>query len=266
MAELPSGTVTFLLTDIEGSTRRWEQDPEAMRATLVRHDALLMAGIERHGGVVVKSRGEGDSFFAVFARATDAVAAAADLQRALQAEAWPTDAPPRVRMALHTGEADLRQRDYFGTAVNRCALDLFRTKAAGSGHAREMAGAFLGRRSLPTMDGAPHHRVFGHEHARLGRLPRRSPLAHGRPQRLFVRNPEFSSRAEGCTLDRQTARGDCPGRKARATTRAARTGQPPGRCSDPRLAATALMSALTRPEVSWLYQTRRRTCRESACR
>ena len=121
MAELPSGTVTFLLTDIEGSTRRWEQDPEAMRATLVRHDALLMAGIERHGGVVVKSRGEGDSFFAVFARATDAVAAAADLQRALQAEAWPTDAPPRVRMALHTGEADLRQRDYFGTAVNRCA-------------------------------------------------------------------------------------------------------------------------------------------------
>src|SRR5205809_1040036 len=65
MSDLPTGTVTFLFTDIEGSTRLWEQHPEAMRAALVRHDALLTAGIQQHGGQVVKSRGEGDSLFAV---------------------------------------------------------------------------------------------------------------------------------------------------------------------------------------------------------
>src|SRR5437870_2728545 len=93
MDELPSGTVTFLFTDIEGSTHLWEQHPEAMPATLARHDALLGDGIQLHGGVVVKSRGEGDSFFAVFARATDAVTAACTLQQALLAEPWPLPAP-----------------------------------------------------------------------------------------------------------------------------------------------------------------------------
>src|SRR5437870_13766434 len=86
MDKLPTGTVTFLFTDIEGSTRLWEQHPEAMPAALARHDALLTAGVQQHGGTVVKSRGEGDSLFAVFARATDALAAAADLQRILRAE------------------------------------------------------------------------------------------------------------------------------------------------------------------------------------
>src|SRR5260370_341466 len=105
----------------EGATRLWEQQPEAMRAALARHDALLAAGIQQHEGQVVKSRGEGDSLFAVFARATDALAAAADLQQALIAAAWPTADPLRVRMALHTGEAELRDGDYFGPAVNRCA-------------------------------------------------------------------------------------------------------------------------------------------------
>jgi predicted ATPase/class 3 adenylate cyclase len=121
MAELPSGTVTFLLTDIEGSTALWERLPEAMRLTIARHDALLTEGIEQHGGFVVRSRGEGDSFFAVFGRANDAVAAARDIQQALRVEAWPTKMPLRVRMAMHTGEAELRADDYFGSAVNRCA-------------------------------------------------------------------------------------------------------------------------------------------------
>ena len=121
MAQPPTGTVTFLFTDVEGSARLWEQQPEAMRAALVRHDAIVEAGVGRHGGVVVRPRGEGDSRFAVFARATDAVAAAATVQRALHAEAWPKQAPLRVRMALHTGEADLREGDYYGPAVNRCA-------------------------------------------------------------------------------------------------------------------------------------------------
>src|SRR5437763_17784 len=92
---LPSGTITFLFTDIEGSTRLWEQHPDAMSAALARHDALLTAGIQQHGGQVVKRRGEGDSLFAVFARATDALAAAAALQRALLAEPWATPEPLR---------------------------------------------------------------------------------------------------------------------------------------------------------------------------
>jgi predicted ATPase/class 3 adenylate cyclase len=121
MAALPTGTVTFLFTDVEGSTRLWEQHPDQMRAALARHDALIEALVEAHGGCVVRPRGEGDSRFAVFARATDAVAAAAAIQRALHAEPWPPETPLRVRLALHTGEADLRDGDYYGSAVNRCA-------------------------------------------------------------------------------------------------------------------------------------------------
>src|SRR5262245_49275359 len=114
MAALPTGTVTFLLTDIEGSTRLWEQHPEAMRQALVQHDAIVEFLTEQHHGQVVRPRGEGDSRFCVFARATDAVAAAAAIQRALHDEAWPTPQPVRVRVALHTGESDLRDGDYYG--------------------------------------------------------------------------------------------------------------------------------------------------------
>src|ERR687886_2550711 len=121
MPELPTGTVTFLFTDIAGSTALWEQQPETARVALARHDALVEAIVAAHQGVVVRPRGEGDSRFAVFVRATDAVAAAAALQQALYAEPWPTPTPLRVRMAVHTGEADLRAGDYYGPAVNRCA-------------------------------------------------------------------------------------------------------------------------------------------------
>jgi predicted ATPase/class 3 adenylate cyclase len=137
MPELPAGTVTFLFTDIEGSTRLWEQHPEPMRAALARHDALLTAGIQQHGGQVVKSRGEGDSLFAVFARASDALAAAGALQQALLAEPWPDEAPLRVRVALHTGEASFREGDYYGAAVNRCA----RLRAAAHGGQVLLSGA-----------------------------------------------------------------------------------------------------------------------------
>jgi predicted ATPase/class 3 adenylate cyclase len=121
MPNLPTGTVTFLFTDVEGSTRLWEQVPAAMRAATRRHDALVDEIVSGSGGVLIRPRGEGDSRFAVFVRATDAVAAAAALQVALTAEPWSTPSPVRVRMALHTGEADLRDGDYYGSAVNRCA-------------------------------------------------------------------------------------------------------------------------------------------------
>src|SRR4051794_7859482 len=127
MPELPTETVIFLFTDIEGSTRRWEQDPEAMRTTLVRHDALLRATIEAHAGCVFKT--VGDSFCAAFSTAPDALGAALAAQRALDAEAWGEGGPLRVRMALHAGDADERDGDYFGPPVNRVA----RLLSAGHG-------------------------------------------------------------------------------------------------------------------------------------
>jgi predicted ATPase/class 3 adenylate cyclase len=129
-AELPAGTVTFLLTDIEGSTRLWETVPEAMETALERHNQLLTGVIKGHGGVVVTSRGEGDSFFAVFASAVAAVEAAGACQLALQREAWPEGAVLRVRMGLHTGEARPPGSDHVDHGpVNRCA----RVKAAAHG-------------------------------------------------------------------------------------------------------------------------------------
>ena len=99
----PSGAVTFLFPDIEGSTRLWETQHDAMRTSLARHDALLRQCIEAHGGHVVKTLGDG--FHAAFATASDAVQAALTAQKALHAESWPERAQIRVRMAVHTGAA-----------------------------------------------------------------------------------------------------------------------------------------------------------------
>jgi class 3 adenylate cyclase len=119
---LPVGTVTFLLTDVEGSTRLWGAVPEAMRAAIARHYELLDEAIARHGGVRPVEQGEGDSVVAAFARASDALSAATDVQRAFVREAWPQGAALRVRMALHTGEALRRDAgNYFGQAIIRCA-------------------------------------------------------------------------------------------------------------------------------------------------
>jgi predicted ATPase/class 3 adenylate cyclase len=121
MAELPVGTVTFLLTDVEGSTALWEQASEAMRTALARHDALFEHAVCEHGGVHIRPRGEGDSRFAVFAGASEALAAALAVQRAFADEAWTTPRPISVRIGIHTGEAEARDGDYYGAAVNRCA-------------------------------------------------------------------------------------------------------------------------------------------------
>ena len=114
MAGVPSGTVTFLFTDIEGSTALWEQRPDEMRAALMDHDTLLRLVIEAHGGYVFSTGGDG--FGVAFQRAADAVAAAGEAQARL------ADHPLiRVRMGIHTGEVHERDGDYFGPAVNRCA-------------------------------------------------------------------------------------------------------------------------------------------------
>jgi predicted ATPase/class 3 adenylate cyclase len=121
-AYLPVGTVTFLLTDVEGSTFLWESTPDAMGAAIRRHYQLLDAAITLHGGVRPVEQGEGDSVVAAFARASHALAAALDIQRAFHAERWPEGAALKLRVALHTAQAQLRDEvNYFGPAVNRCA-------------------------------------------------------------------------------------------------------------------------------------------------
>src|SRR5262245_19271661 len=119
MPDLPIGTVTFLFTDIAGSTQLWEQHHAVMSAALARHDAILRTAVESHGGAIFKTVGDG--CHAVFASASDAVAAAVAAQRTLSAEPWGTAVPLRVRAALHTGLAEAREGDYFGPPLNRVA-------------------------------------------------------------------------------------------------------------------------------------------------
>ena len=123
----PSGTVTFLFSDIEGSTALWEQSADSMRPALARHDSLLRQAIEAGGGYVFKTLG--DAFCAAFATAPEALAAALSAQIALAGEGWELPTPLLVRMALHTGSAEERDADYFGPPLNRVA----RLMAAGHG-------------------------------------------------------------------------------------------------------------------------------------
>jgi class 3 adenylate cyclase len=115
----PSGTVTCLFTDIEGSTRLWQEDAAAMREAVARHDQLLREVVADHGGVVFSTMGDG--LAAAFQTASAAVSCAVEAQKALDRESWGTVRPLRMRMGLHSGEAQLRDGDYFGTAVNRTA-------------------------------------------------------------------------------------------------------------------------------------------------
>ena len=118
-SERPTGTVTFLFTDIEGSTARWERHHDAMRGALRRHDAIVRTAIVTHGGHVFKT--VGDAFCAAFARPEDAVEAALALQIALHDDDFTDVDGIRVRVAIHTGTTDERDRDFFGPVVNRVA-------------------------------------------------------------------------------------------------------------------------------------------------
>jgi predicted ATPase/class 3 adenylate cyclase len=142
-----AGTLTFLFTDVDRSTPLWERHEATMRAVTARHDALLDAIIVAHAGTLVKERGEGDSLFAVFTAPAAAVAAALAMARAVLAESWPPETPIRVRMGLHTGNAQLRAGDYYGPVVNRCA------RIRGLGHGGQVllsaATAGLVRDALP---------------------------------------------------------------------------------------------------------------------
>jgi predicted ATPase/class 3 adenylate cyclase len=122
-------TLTFVLTDVEGSTRLWEAHGQAMGSALAAHDRLVSRAVASHGGRLVKTKGEGDSSFSVFTSPAQAVAAALEFQRALAAEPWPLPAPLAVRVAVHAGEVQEREADFYGPVVNRCA----RLRAIGHG-------------------------------------------------------------------------------------------------------------------------------------
>jgi WD40 repeat protein/class 3 adenylate cyclase len=113
--------MTFLMTDIEGSTRLWDFDPEGMAVALVVHDRVVEATVASHRGSLVKARGEGDSTFSVFEEAEDAVSAAVEVRERLEKTTWPGGIAISVRCGLHTGEAIARDGDFYGPTVNRAA-------------------------------------------------------------------------------------------------------------------------------------------------
>jgi predicted ATPase/class 3 adenylate cyclase len=127
MRRLPSGTVTFLFTDIEGSTQLWEQHPHAMPEALAHHDALIRGAIEAHAGVVFRTIG--DAVCASFGDAVAALAAALEAQKALHTAPWGATGPVQVRMALHSGVVAVSGDDYLGLSLSRVA----RVLAAGHG-------------------------------------------------------------------------------------------------------------------------------------
>jgi predicted ATPase/class 3 adenylate cyclase len=116
---MPVGRVAFFFTDLEGSTRQWDAQPEAMHLAVSRHDELMVESIERWGGIVFSTAGDG--FVAVFVRVADAVAAAIEIQRVLAGEPWPKPIVINARMGIHAGVANLRGDNYFGSVVNRAA-------------------------------------------------------------------------------------------------------------------------------------------------
>jgi class 3 adenylate cyclase len=112
---------SFVLTDVVGSVSLWERHAELMAQAVARHDAIVGREVAAASGQLVRSKGEGDSTFSVFAHPADAVMAAVAIQGAIGAEEWPTALPLRVRAGAHTGDAEPRDGHWFGPAVNRAA-------------------------------------------------------------------------------------------------------------------------------------------------
>jgi predicted ATPase/DNA-binding SARP family transcriptional activator len=164
----PTGTVTLLMTDIESSTRLWEEHPEQMALALRRHDVLLRNAIEGNRGYVVKTMG--DAFHAVFRTAEEAAAAAIEIQQLVANEAWPASTELRVRVAVHTGHCEERDGDYYGPAVNRVA----RLVAIGYGGQVLLSGT-----TAALLEDLPERRVA------LRDLGLHGLKDVGRPERVF---------------------------------------------------------------------------------
>jgi predicted ATPase/class 3 adenylate cyclase len=171
-AEPASQTLTFLFTDIEGSTRLWEHHQQSMRDALERHDAILRAAVESSNGQVVKNIGDG--FMAVFRSAVDGVSACLKAQHGLAHEPWGQTGPLRVRMGLHAGEAATREGDYYGPTLNRAA------RIMSAGHGGQVllsaAAAALAIDQLP--NGSSLRDLGEYPLKGLGRAERVFQLAH----------------------------------------------------------------------------------------
>jgi predicted ATPase/class 3 adenylate cyclase len=167
-----SGTFTFLFTDVEGSTRLWERFPQAMKRALERHDSILQTAVTAAGGKVVKTTGDG--LMAVFGSAAEAVRACLAAQRGLVEESWPETGVLRVRMGLHSGEAQPRGDDYFGPAVIRGA----RIMAVGHGGQVLLSGASAALVADQLPDGAALVDLGAHRLKDLGRPEELFQLVH----------------------------------------------------------------------------------------
>jgi predicted ATPase/class 3 adenylate cyclase len=131
---------SFLLTDIVGSVSVWERDAGRMSRAVARHDELVQSAVKAAGGELVRSKGEGDSTFSVFTHPSEALMAAVEIQRAIAAERWPTEVPVSVRGGVHTGDAEPRDGDWYGPAVNRAA----RLRALADGGQTLVSGVTAG--------------------------------------------------------------------------------------------------------------------------
>jgi class 3 adenylate cyclase len=128
------------LTDIVGSVGLWERDAESMAQAVAHHEAMIGREVAAAGGVLVRSKGEGDSTFSVFAHPAEAVVAAVAVQEAMAAVPWPLELPVRVRAGMHTGDAEPRDGDWYGPAVNRAA----RLRALADGGETLVSGVAAG--------------------------------------------------------------------------------------------------------------------------
>ena len=167
-----SGTLTFLFTDLEGSTRLWERFPQAMKRALERHDSILRTAVTAAGGQVVKTTGDG--LMAVFGSAAEGVRACLAAQRGLVEEPWPETGVLRVRMGLHSGEAQPRGEDYFGPAVIRGA----RIMAVGHGGQVLLSGASAALVADQLPEGAALLDLGAHRLKDLGRPEELFQLVH----------------------------------------------------------------------------------------
>lgn len=200
-AALPTGAMTFCLSDIECSTELWDTDPAAMAEALVRHDEIIAAQVESRGGRFLKSMVDGDSTVSVFESAPQALVAAVAITHALEAEQWAGGLRLAVRFGLHTGEAERRGADYFGPTVNLAAR--LRGQADGGQVFVSAATAALVAQHLPAgcelVDLGPHrlrglrapqriHAVKGpgiHAPLAVGESPYRGLLSFGPDDRRF---------------------------------------------------------------------------------
>src|SRR5262245_47836871 len=178
---LPTGTVTFLFTDLVVSTRLWDTEPDAMRTALAKHDEILRAAVTVRGGHVVK--GTGDGIHAVFATADDALGAAIHAQLAFAGMSWTVSEPLLVRMGLHTGRSEERDGDYFGTAVNRAS----RLMSVGHGGQVLLSGVTADLLRDGLRDGVGLRDLGEHRLRDLGRSEHVFQIEHPELRRDFPR-------------------------------------------------------------------------------